>query len=95
MDSMQINDNEGILDDHLVPIILRGSTCIESDLLFSVEDKYREPWKIVFLVFIVLKIILRLVGLLDERRLLTMPKGKLEIRYNELPKDVTDLISMQ
>ena len=55
----------GILDDQLGPIILRGSTCINPDLLFVVVDKDAEPWKIVFLVFIVLKMAYKLSGLID------------------------------
>ena len=69
------------MDDELAPIILRASTCIEDDLLYAVEDRDKEPWKVVFLIFIVLKLIYKLVGLGHQFRLLHLPDAKLEAKY--------------
>ena len=47
----------GVLDDELAPIVLSANTCIDTDLLYVVEDRDKEPWKLIFLFFIVFKMI--------------------------------------
>ena len=83
----------GILDDELAPIAQRASTCVDPDLLYVVEDRDAEPWKIVFLICIVLKMIYRLVGLVHQHHLLHISDEKLGAKYEKLPEDVKDLIS--
>ena len=58
------------------------------------EDRDKEPWKLVFLIFIVLMLIYKLVGLLHQNRLLHMPDAKLEEKYKNLPEEVSELIPM-
>ena len=58
------------------------------------EDRDKEPWKLVFLIFIVLKLIYKLVGLVHQNRLLNLPDAKLEEKYNKLPEEVIELIPM-
>jgi hypothetical protein len=56
--------HSGILEKQLEPIFVRGSECVEPDLLFIVSSDDQEPWKIVFLVFIAFKQLLLLTGIL-------------------------------
>ena len=57
----------GLLDDYLGPIVKRANTCIDKELLEVSEDSIierdKEPWKAVFLFFIVFMMLYRLVGL--------------------------------
>ena len=63
------NYSLGLLDDYLGPIVQRANTCIDKELLEVTEDdgtvlqRDKEPWKAVFLAFIVFKMVYRLVGL--------------------------------
>ena len=75
----------GILDDELTPIALRASTCIEKDLLYAVEDRDKEPWKQIFLFFIILKMLYKLLGLCHQHGKLNKPVAKLEAMYESLP----------
>ena len=86
------------MDDQLGPIVQRANVCIEQDSLITddqiVFGRDKEPWKAIFLVCIVFKMIFRLVGLVHQRRLLNMPQSMLDSKYELLDKDVTDLIPM-
>lgn len=55
----------GLMDDSLEPIVKNGLQCIDEELIFKMNDDDKEPiWKIVFLVFICIKRVIRMVGIL-------------------------------
>lgn len=55
----------GIMDDSLEPIVKQASECLDKDLFFTVDEDDKEPhWKTLFLVFICLKRLLTLSGIL-------------------------------
>ena len=80
--------------DFLGPIIENGSTCIDKDLLFTVDNMDEEPWKLVLLAFIVLKMIYKLTGLFDQCRLLNVNDEKLEEKYKTLSNDITSILPL-
>ena len=86
--------DKGILDDQLGPIMIRGSTCINPDLLFTDVDEDGKPWKIVFLAAIVIKMVYKLSGLCHQHKLLNLSDDKIKAKYDALPTDVTSIIPM-
>ena len=74
-----------IMDELLAPIIERANKCIDSELLFTVEEDEHEPWKVAFLVFIAAKSLLLLSGTLHERMILK-DKEAIKIKYKSLPE---------
>ena len=55
----------GLMDDSLEPIVKQAMKCLDKDLFFEVAEDDKEPyWKTIFLVFICLKRLLMLTGIL-------------------------------
>ena len=83
----------GLMDDSLEPIVKNGLQCIDEELIFKMNDDDKEPiWKIVFLVFICIKRVIRMVGILHQRKLLKM---EIEDRYNALDKRIKDILPLK
>ena len=66
---------DGIMDETLAPIIARGSQCVDFDDINFDPEKDEEPWKIIFLAFIVFKTIWILSGVIHQRVLLNDDDG--------------------
>ena len=74
---------DGIMDETLEPIIARGSQCVPMDDLQVVAEDDEEPWKLIFLICIVLKTVWIMSGVIHQRILLNDEEGLLE-KYNRL-----------
>ena len=81
------------MDDSLEPIVKNGLQCIDEDLIFSLHEDDKEPvWKIVFLVFICIKHLIRMIGILHQRKLL---KSDIEDRYNALDGRIKEILPLE
>ena len=61
---------DGIMDETLKPLIATGSECVPMDDLYVVAEEDEEPWKVIFLAFIVIKFMWIMSGVVHQRILL-------------------------
>ena len=82
------------MEDELAPLAGKALLCIEPDRRFFVLEDDEEPWKLVFLIFIVLKCILSLIGTIDQRRLLANEELLVK-NYDTLPEKLKEHESIE
>ena len=85
---------DGLMDETLEPIVARGSQCVPTDDLLVVTEEDEEPWKLIFLSFIVIKYIWIMSGVIHQRILLNDEVG-LPAKYDKLPDKVKALFPLE
>ena len=84
---------DGIMDETLKPLIATGSECVPMDDLYVVAEEDEEPWKLIFLAFIVIKFMWIMSGVIHQRILLNDEQG-LHEKYNKLSDKVKALFPL-
>ena len=85
---------DGLMDETLEPLIKTGSQCVPMDDIELVAEEDEEPWKMIFLLFTVLKTVWILSGVIHQRMLLNDEAG-LQDKYNKLSDKVKALFPLE